>query len=232
MIESVIQCFLVSYFPLAWTKSGRRAAERSPNEPFEDGSIRREPDLKHELPAITALCRGDRFVPRLEIGNVVGYLAKKSLYFERGSSTEEGTTRHRRLTALLRVIERFESHNDAADWYRNREFESPNNLMLDGNPPKPLDDSHRKNKYRHLDDEKQFMKWDKEYQQRARDTGTVLICEIMFRNLSWQSPKVEDVHLRKAFGKIPGTENPGTLNCQQFQTFLNLIGIPVQLSSP
>ena len=66
--------FLSSYKPLVWTTFGRAAALKHGLLPFIDGSIRREPDLEHEHPSISCLCRAGKFAPRLRVGDVVGYI--------------------------------------------------------------------------------------------------------------------------------------------------------------
>ena len=46
---------------------------------------------------------------------------------------------HRRLTAILKVIKRFESHQEAADWYEASGLAVPGNCMVKSNPPLELD---------------------------------------------------------------------------------------------
>jgi hypothetical protein len=50
--------YVNSYAPLVSTSAGVEASRRFGIEPFVDYSIRREPDLEHEYPAITCVCRG------------------------------------------------------------------------------------------------------------------------------------------------------------------------------
>ena len=52
--------YLNSYAPLVSTAAGRKAWELHELPPFIDGSIRREPDLEHEFPSISCLCRAGK----------------------------------------------------------------------------------------------------------------------------------------------------------------------------
>lgn len=72
--------YLNTYVPLAASKAGRDASDRYKIAPFVDGSIRREPDLEHPFPAITCLCRADKFAPRLIPGDIVAYMLRKDRY--------------------------------------------------------------------------------------------------------------------------------------------------------
>ena len=101
--------FLNSYVPLVASKPGRDASKLYGIEPFVDGSIRREPDLEHEFPAISCLCRADKFAPRLQAGDIVAYMLRKDRYGQKRAQ--------RSLTAVLRVLHMFPSHAAAAKWY-------------------------------------------------------------------------------------------------------------------
>src|SRR5687768_14841588 len=103
--------FINTYKPLAINRAGRAASEIHRLPPFIDGSIRREPDLEHELPSISCLCRAGKFAPRLRVGDIVAYLTTKHS-FGRG-------TVDRRITAVLRVIRVFADHEAAAQWFRS-----------------------------------------------------------------------------------------------------------------
>jgi hypothetical protein len=110
--------YLNSYAPLVASKSGREASARFIIPPFVDGSIRREPDLEHEFPAISCLCRGDRFAPRLRPRDVVVYMTKKAKY---GQDEPQ-----RRVVAALRVLEIFPNHASGANGYHERNMRLPN----------------------------------------------------------------------------------------------------------
>jgi hypothetical protein len=212
--------YLNSYRPLVKTPEGRAAVRRHGLPPFADGSIRREPDLEHEFPSITCLCRAGKFAPRLEVGDVVGYLTVKARF---GLSRP----RHRRLTAILAVRHRVCSHEAAAQWYCDRGLPLPSNCMVEDNPPEPLDRSSRcRQGCGSGSEDASLLTWDAEYRARAEAHGTFLVCEPLFRDLSWGAPVVEDRHLVAAFGAVPGTQNPGALEAADFRELLRLIGVP------
>lgn len=129
--------FLTTYRPLCRTRKGREAIQRHAQQPFVDGSCRREPDLESPNAAITALCRGRMFAPRLRVGDQVAYVTKKGRYGEHQRS-------HWRLVALLSVIERFASHDDAALWYRERALGVPRNCITSGSLPLDLELTRRR----------------------------------------------------------------------------------------
>ncbi len=99
--------YINSYKPLGRTRSGSNLARAAGVEPFVDGSHRREPYLSPSLAAITSLCRGRNFAPRLSVGDIVVYLTVKTRFPGDPKST-------RRLPAVLQVTDRFETHLDAA----------------------------------------------------------------------------------------------------------------------
>ena len=78
--------YINTYQPLACNAAGRAASEKFGIPPFVDGSIRGEPDLEHQFPSITCLCRGRNFAPRLREGDRVVYLTKKG-HIARGRAT-------------------------------------------------------------------------------------------------------------------------------------------------
>src|SRR5207253_136442 len=101
-----------SYDPLVLFAGGLEAIRDHGVPPYVDGSCRPEPDLAHPLPGITALAQGGAsFANRLLPGDLVVYVTAKGRY-------ENWPTEHWRLTAVLKVVERFASHEDAAAWYR------------------------------------------------------------------------------------------------------------------
>ncbi len=168
--------FLATYRPLCRTRQGREAIERFQLKPFIDGSCRREPDFETEFPAITALCRGRMFAPRLAQGDRVAYVTKKGRYAPEVAP-------HWRLVALLRIVHRFESHEEAAAWYIRSGLPVPRNCMIPGSTPAPL----------HLTDgklpkllaarralfqpERIIQLWDAAYANRAKANPQVLVCD-------------------------------------------------------
>lgn len=208
--------YLNSYVPLAASPRGRAAAAQFQIPPFVDGSIRRELDLEHAMPAITCLCRRDKFAPRLNVGDTVGYMTVKRRF---GSSKP-----HRRLTAVLRVEEKLESHAAAAEWYRNRGYPLPSNCMVPDNPAQPLDRSHRCHRCADtMMDDDLHAAWDRSYWKRAHEFGTVLICRIIHHSLDRGAPVVTDSDLKRHFRDIPGTQNPGALSEDSFRKFIRAL---------
>jgi hypothetical protein len=118
--------FYNSFRPLLNTSAGRAAVHRFELAPYIDGSCRREPDFESEFPSISGLCRKDKFAPRLHVGDTTIYVTTKGGW-------------GRRLVAVLRVRERFESHDEAAAWYRELGLPLPSNCWVDGNPPIPYE---------------------------------------------------------------------------------------------
>jgi len=218
-------CYLNSYVPLVTTRFGREAAKLHCIEPFVDGSIRREPDFNHPFPCITCLCRADKFTPRLNVGDYVAYQTVKRRFGLPDAP-------HRRLTAVLAVTYKLVSHQQTADWYLEHAFGVPSNCIVRGNPPFSLGESHRQNKsLKHLPDDKFHWKWDDGYRQRSEEFPTVVVCQKLFCNTTWNSPVVHDSDLLAAFKRRTETQNPGRLNCQELQSLLNAVGIQAALGS-
>jgi hypothetical protein len=217
--------YLVTYAPLVMSSAGREASSLQGLPPFIDGSIRREPDLEHEYPAISCLCRADNFTPRLKLGDIVGYMTKKAKY--------KNPSPHRRLTAILKVRDMFPTHAEAATWYRTCDMRLPNNCMVSGNDSIPLSASNRmRDDNSLLSDAKAARNCDAQYRLRAKSFGTFVVCRVLFRDLSWNAPVVTDDTLIAAFGRIPATQNPGNLSSRRFRQLLELLGIGAVLPSP
>lgn len=212
-------CYINTFTPLVASAAGRMATQSQGLPPFIDGSIRREPDLEHTFPSISCLCRADKFAPRLRPGNLVAYLTKKARY---GAEYP----RHWRLIAVLEVITMFDSHPDAATWYASQGLALPSNCMVDGNPPEPLFRSHRINKdAKRLSDDRLLRTWDLGYRHRAREFPLFLACKKRHSTLDFDAPVILEQHLLGAFGRIPGTHNPGRLPNDQFMRFLRSVGV-------
>lgn len=209
--------YLVTYRPLVLTRMGRRAVKDHGLPPFIDGSCRREPDFESAYPSITALCRGSRFAPRLQPGDRIVYITTKGSYLERRE-------RHWRLTAVLRVLHRFPSHEQAASWYRERDLSPPSNCMVTGNPPLPLKLTSGAAKKFGDDPERALRLWDYSYRQRARENSVLIACTPMFLELQ-KPPAITEPAMKHAFGRIPGTQNPPVIPESQYRTLLEQAGI-------
>lgn len=196
--------YFCTYAPLAQSKAGRIAAATFGLPPFIDGSIRREPDLQHDYPSISCLCRTDRFAPRLRVEDRVVYLTKKS----RRNRREP----HWRMTAILEVFCTLKSHADAASWYRERKLPLPNNCLVPGNGPNDVSRSHRINENKHLSDPEFTHRWDLSYQLRARRHPTFVVCKKLFAALDESAPVVYEHQLTSVFGQVPATRTPAALD--------------------
>jgi hypothetical protein len=212
------RCYLNAYQPLAAHGIGREAAQQHRLPPLSDGSIRREPDLAHDYPGVSGLCRSD-LAPRLECGDRVGYLTMKS---NLGKRMQE----HHRLTAVLEVVESLPSHQVAATWYRGRALLLPSNCMVPGNLPQPLAASHGQCSLSpRLSGSELWDAWNHHYHERALQYPTFVVCRTLYRDLSWTAPLVTDDHLALCFGESPSTQNPTSLDCSGFEKLLKVTGI-------
>jgi hypothetical protein len=134
--------FVNTYQPIVVTRYGIDACDRYGIPPMVDGSIRREPDLEHDWPSISCLCRKDKFAARLRVGDRVVYLTTKGRYGEAEPRP------HWRLAAVLRVVRLFDSHAEAATWYEGRGLVLPSNCMVPGNRAVPLAHTHMRGRLR------------------------------------------------------------------------------------
>jgi hypothetical protein len=223
MDEYQPRLYLNTYAPLVSTRQGCEASEAFNLPPFIDGSIRREPDFENQYPSISCLCRGPNFAPRLRVGDVVVYLAKKGKY--------QSQIPHRRLSAVLRVIHVFDNHGAAATWYRAQGLPLPSNCMVGGNPPNPLDHSHRHNEYSRLPEAQFHHNWDMGYHARARKFPTFVVCEAIRRDLGWNAKEVHDADLLAVFGRVPATRNPGRLNISHWKDLMRQLGVSIPPSA-
>lgn len=201
--------FLVTYTPLVKNRRGIEAAAVYGYPPFVDGSCRREPDLQHPHPSISALCRFRAFAPRLRSGDAVVYLTKKGRYFDERS-------RHWRLTAVLEVSQRFESHRAAAAWYANQGHTLPGNCWVSENPPLPLTHTIQPSEHASLEE------WDRLYKIRAHRCGVFLACNALFVNLTAAAPIISESQMQTLFGRIPGTQNPPEISEHQLAAIMEL----------
>src|ERR1041384_4580006 len=171
--------YLAKYRPLNSTPEGQRAVARFNIPPYVDGSCRREPDLECGFPSISALCRGELFAPHLQEGDEVVYITTKDFYGE--------TFRHWRIVARLKIIKRFESHPDAAAWYRAHIGKVPSNSMIPDNPPLPLTHTSRgaSNCAPGCGNAAATLKqWNQHYQRRADTIPVFLACKTVWKELN------------------------------------------------
>lgn len=167
--------FLSKYRPLVLTERGQQAVRQQGAAPYADSSCRREPDLENKFPSITALVHGEKFAPKLQPGDIVVFITFKHTY-------DNFPVGHWRLSAVLKVKERFETHEAAAAWYREQGLPLPSNCMVDGNDPLPLEmtsqeyceDGGKPQPVRSVDE------WDEKYRLKAEQCGVFLACEPLY----------------------------------------------------
>jgi hypothetical protein len=119
--------------------------------------------------------------------------------------------RHWRLVAILRLVQRFESHKQAATWYQDNGLALPSNCMVDGNDPLPYDMTIGlipPNMFGNgLSTDERLRKWDSIYKLRARQRGVFLACEADFLEL-YHPPILTDGMMLEIFGRVPPTLTP------------------------
>jgi hypothetical protein len=215
------RCFLATFRPLIQTPGGRRAAEAYGLAPFIDGSCRREPDFESLFPSITATCRSGHFAPRLQVADRVAYLTVKGKY---RNDRYPGW----RLVAVLRVIERFETHTAAAVWYRSKGLPLPSNCIVAGNDPKPFELTNRnppgevKARVSNSSDPLRAIRlWDAAYRARIAKWPVFLVCQAESIEL-YSPPQVLAKDVLTILGRIPGTLNPPVLSCTEFDKLLKV----------
>jgi hypothetical protein len=216
--------YLNSFRPLCYNKLGQLAIKRYSLPPFVDASIRREPDFQSQFPSITALCRSAMFAPRLRVGDSVVYMTVKGRY-------EPERFSHWRLVAILRVIQRFESHKQAAAWYQGKGLPLPSNCMVEGNdplsygmtigviPPDRFGEG--------LSTDEILRKWDLGYKLRARKNGAFLACEAEFLELN-QPPIITEAAMLQIFGRTPPTLTPPSISESEYMALRSLASNQLQ----
>jgi hypothetical protein len=199
--------FLVTYRPLVATPQGVKAARLYGDAPFVDGSCRREPDLEGEYPTITCLCRKNKLVGRLRQDCRVIYMTVKGNY---PGDTEPGW----RFVSVLEPRERFNSHQEAAEWYQKTGRQVPGNLMINGSQPLPLDRTSGMACPDEDDcvDFSSLAEWNLRYAGRAQENPHVWITRCLFKDL--ENPKqMTESDARSVFrSDFPGTQNPPELS--------------------
>jgi len=218
---AVGRCFLVTFHPLVSSARGRRAVRAHRLRPFIDGSCRREPDFESPFPSITATCRAGNFAPRLRVNDRIVYLTVRGQYVDDAVSGW-------RLVAVLRVVQRFESHAEAAEWYKRQGLSLPSNCLVHGNPAMPFELTNGnppksvKEKVAVEDDPvKAIRLWDASYRQRIVRCPVFLSTAAEFIDLE-HPPQVRESQMRAIFERIPGTLNPPTITGKQLERLLKL----------
>ncbi len=194
--------FLNSYYPISHNKFGRKAAIEHNIHPLEDGSIRREPDLGHPNPAISGLCR-----PRAM--NDIG-LSKGDIVIYKTNGTHI-------LSAILRVIEMFEEHQTASNWFVKHNLPIPSNNITVESLSIRLSHARYFKNYQHRigqrerSDQRLTERWDSDYQDRATQPNSsyFFITESIYNAVSANLQSNELVQiasvLRTHYGSVPNT---------------------------
>jgi hypothetical protein len=158
------------------------------------------------------------FAPRLRIGDTVVYMTVKGRY-------EPERFAHWRLVAILRIVQRFESHKQAAAWYQDKGLSVPSNCMVEGNAPLPYDMTIGvlpPNKFGDgLSTDEILRKWDLGYKVRARKNGVFLACEADFLELN-QPPIITEPAMWKIFGRTPPTLTPPSISESEYAALCTL----------
>ncbi|MES0488442.1 MAG: hypothetical protein ABUK01_00515 [Leptospirales bacterium] len=210
--------FLNSYHPLCKTKKGRQAAKCCDYPLFVDGSIRREPDFENLNPAITNLCRPNKLIKRLEKGSLVVYMTTIFNSYKQN--------KHWRLVAVLEVETIVDSHKDAEKWYLDHHKEDVSqNIICDSTEALSIESTSQiPNKHYLKNGKIDQNKWDKLYQNRARNYPKVAICNIWNNIMELSEPKtITRDDMIEIFDKQPGTQNPRKFKSDEWQKFQKIV---------
>ena len=238
--------YLLTYQPLALTGAGRAAAavQELGLAPFLDGSCRREPSFSARWPLVTSLCRPG-FSERLEKDDQLVYLTCRGDYHRyQAADPRIPVEPHWRLVAILRVLQTFPSHKKAAEYLRAQGVEIPNNLIVPGSVPVPLNQTHarisragasgkhcatgaRAPKRRGCAP-KDIQQWDAVYQERAATNRRVALCEPMFCELSMPPVVTREDRAHIEGGKLLSTLSPHSLTSDQFARYFALANAPAR----
>lgn len=191
-----MQIYLNSYYPISHTEFGVKAVADFGIHPLEDGSIRREPDFAHPLSPISGLCRPGS-MKDFKPGDIIIYKTNSTHF----------------LTAVLEISNRFESHEEAADWLVQHSYELPSNNVLA--PALPISHSHALGYMASVGkgarlDAAVHTKWNAEYIFRANDpkSSYFFTTESIYNVVQSKKQKdfvTVDDFLRKSLGEIPRT---------------------------
>lgn len=201
---------LLSYHPFAaWGREGLDKAAKFGRLPFEDASIRTEPNLRHEAPSVSGLCRKNLVVGRAEVGSHLVYVTVKRRY---DSRSEPGQF----LTAILRVQAKLANHEEARARYQERGFTLPHNcIAADPRPGEGALFGYSREKRRRFT----FDEAESNYRERAAKYPTYLVCESLFPNLL-ERPRLISL---ESLGISPrSTQSGKRLTPDQLQRFISI----------
>ena len=226
---------VVSYNPLCYTKTGVIAYSKNNLKPFVDASCRREPDLENQYPSITAICRKNKFAPHLNKGDIVIYITNKGKYLN-------DEKKNYRLVAILIVIDKCSSHQDAAGWYKEKNIPLPSNCFVQDNPPFPFamtgglfknrnkDLQYFENAYLKITDEVvkdkyekiALRSWDFYYKNIVKDYPDFIITEKLIDCLD-NPITIQTIDFKKYFGRDKNSRLPFPLAKNQLLMIIQSI---------
>lgn len=212
---------LASFHPHCKNAMGLQAIKEFSLPPFIDASCRREPDFEHRYPSISALCRQAQFAPHLQVNDVIVYTTIKGSWLQDYSNY--------RLVAILEVIHRYNSHEEAKSWYVKNDNPLPSNCMVSDNSPFPFlqtagnfMNGSQLNYYLSLPpDAKQHIAtqrltaWNNDYARKAELWSIFLITKPIFLNLN-DPPVLTSDDLDAIFHRRISTRTPKIISPIQF----------------
>ncbi|MBJ6145601.1 hypothetical protein [Hymenobacter sp. BT559] len=225
--------YLNSYRPLIWTQFGQQAAINHNLPRFIDASCRREPDFESQFPSMTAICRGSQGAVRLKEGDYVAYTTVKRNY-------EPAAALGRYLVGGFKVLKRYTTHEEAANWYRSKALSLPSNCFVDGNNPLNfnltggfLDTKSYAKELEELNKEPDAIKsfnyaqrinnWDAGYREKVNHNKIFIITEPI--KLDFKSPILLTTPLSERIfkNKFPNTRSLRRIEDDQFWQLMDLL---------
>jgi hypothetical protein len=153
----------------------------------------------------------------LNVGDSLVYVTKTSKVHREG----------RRLVAVLRLVQAFGSHADAAIWYRANEVRLPYSCIVPGSDPLPITMTNPKmtaGTARFTDSKL----WDRAvYAPRAKNCVKCFASTALFLRLD-TPPVVKDEYWNQTLGSDPGqrTQNVGlSLEPKMFEALMDHTGV-------
>jgi len=177
--------------------------------PFEDASIRTEPNLRHKAPSVSGLCRRNLVVGRSDVGSHLVYVTVKRRYDGRSESVQF-------LTAILRVLAKLANHEEASAWYQQRGLTLPHNcISADPRETEGALFGYSREKRRRFT----FNEAESNYRERAAKYPTYLVCESLFPNLL-ERPRLVSL---ESMGFSPrATQSGKRLTREELQQFISI----------
>ncbi len=200
--------YLNSFYPLSCNTKGKKAIRQFGLPKYIDGSCRREPDFESQFPCITALCR-PKFSQKLKKGDIVIYVTNK-----KGIGS-------RKIIAVLEVINIFENHENAANWYKENNLPIPNNLIVDETIPFELEKTHQKMGWEAcIAQANSLEKWNEGYKNRAKKHPKVAQCQFLYCELN-NPLNLTKINTHRSLT----AQNPPILRIEEWNSVKDILGI-------